>query len=273
MSTTIPKPEEVFTLDILASQLVGFEPPQGPHDPAGDWQLAYRVYSLGATHGMYGSLGRVFLTRQRRGDGLFSLQVKCEKPASGQFVAKLTAQIDARPERLPMPVRWSWQSEIVDRDGKRVEGTGLERSASATETEIIFGNPARKRPRPKACTLNWLLMEAVGRLPREAFDPLQFTLIDDFDQFKPGGMLSYGQSGPVVLGDRPTRQTHIEELPKGRIHKTTSAMAGGRAVRLHAYHQVGEGTVPWVYWVDDQGRLLMAVSGVEAYVLEQETKP
>ncbi len=274
MPATALKPEQLFTLDILAPNLVGYQAPQAAHDPAGDWTLSYRLHSLGRVRGpaVGGALGTVALTRKRLDDQRFSLQVTCQKPAGGKFTDKLEARIEARAERLPVAERWTWKSEIVDGDGQRVADSGMERSATAQPDALLFANPPRRTPIHGPWTLAWLLFEAIGRLPREPFAPLSFTLVDDFDQIKPGGALAYAQTQSVILGDRPVQQTRIEELPQGRIHKTSWEMSGGRPVPLHVYHQLGQGIVPWVYWVDDRGRPLLIVSGIEAYVLEAGQK-
>jgi hypothetical protein len=91
-------------------------------------------------------------------------------------------------------------------------------------------------------TLGWALFDAVGRLPAEQAPPLRFTLIDHFDQVKPGHVLSFRTAADVTIRDR--------------------------TLRLHAFDQVGTGVVPWVWWVDRQGCLLAAVSGLESYLLE-----
>lgn len=265
------RPEELFTLDILSPHLKGFQPPQGPHDPAGDWRLTYRLYSLGATVGFGSRVGTVQISRKRREADLFALQVDCQKPGPKRVTTRLAAEIEARNGRLPIPVRWSWQGEIVDTNGQVVPLSRLGRSARL-EGNIAQIGPGRKLPVRGACTLNWLLLEAVGRLPREAFPALSFTLLDDFDQAKPGHTLHHAQSMTVLLGGREVRQTRIEELDEGRIHRTVWRRTGELAVRLHVYHHLGEGSVPWVYWVDDQGRLLFAVSGIEACALDSFAK-
>lgn len=259
-------PEELFTLNILAPHLLSFEPPQSAHDPAGDWQLSYRVYSLAAVTGIGGRLAMLKVGRKRLGADRFTLELECLKPTHRQFVDKLTARIEARAEPLPVPEKWSWQSQIADAEGKVLPLSRLERSARLAGNVMELG--PRKLPVDGPCTVNWLLFEAVGRLPRKAFPLLQFTLLDDFDRPKPGHVLHYARSATVQLGRREVRQTHVEELEKGRIHKTAWALTEGRPVPLHAYHHLGEGSVPWIYWIDDQGRLLFAVSGVEAYVLD-----
>ena len=115
------------------------------------------------------------------------------------------------------------------------------------EIDLTDGRTQRQIPAPGAYAVNWALFEAVGRLPREEFEPLRFTMLDHFDQLKPGQVLSYRETADVSLG--------------------------GRSVRLHAYDHLGEGIVPWIYWVDDEGRLLFAVSGLEAYLLDSFKTP
>jgi hypothetical protein len=267
---TACRPEELFSLDLLAGHLLGFQPPQGPHDPAGDWQFGYRLYSLALQLRVGGSVGSrvgtVRLRRQRRGADVFALQVECEKPAPGRYFARLAAEVEARTVQLPVPLRWSWQGEIVDPDAKPI--SRLKRSATLQASTLELDDARRKLAVSGPCTINWLLFEAVGRLPREPFSPLSFMLLDDFDQPKPGHTLRYAHSTTVMLGEREQRQTRIEELEKGRIHKTAWVRTPGQPVRLHVYHHFGDGIVPWLYWVDDQGRLLFAVSGLEAYVLD-----
>jgi hypothetical protein len=264
------RPEELFTLDILSPHLMGFQPPQGPHDPAGDWRLTYRLYSLGATAGIGGRVANVQIGRKRLAADRFAMQIECLKPTARRFAAKLAARIEARGARLAEPVQWSWNAEIVDPSGTVIPDSRLQRSARLEGSALQLG--PRKLVVSGPCTMNWLLMEAVGRLPHEAFPALSFTLLEDFDRPKPGHTLHYAQSVAVLLGERDVRQTRIEQLEQGRIHKTVWGRAGGQAVRLHVYHHLGEGSVPWVYWVDDQGRLLFAISGIEAYALDSFAK-
>jgi hypothetical protein len=71
--------------------------------------------------------------------------------------------------------------------------------------------------------------------------------LEDFDRPKPHHTLQYVDTVSLLLADHRTRT--------------------GTLLRLHVYHHLGDGNMPWVYWVDEQGRLLFAVSGFEAYAL------
>ena len=112
------------------------------------------------------------------------------------------------------------------------------------------------------------LLDAVQRLPRAAFEPKRFTLLDDFDVVKANQTLAYRKTVEVLLGGRRVQKQHWEKLEKGRIRKTSWGREGDRPVRLHAYEHLGDAIVPEVYYVDDQGRLLFMVAGIEAYVWE-----
>ena len=49
----------------------------------------------------------------------------------------------------------------------------------------------------------------------------------------------------------------------------TVEFAGG-PVRLHGFRQIGRGVLPYEYWVDEQGRLVLAVGGYQGYLLNPD---
>jgi hypothetical protein len=247
MLTETHKPQDLFTLNVVAPHLKDFRPPEGPHDPHGDWTLAYGVYTLGAIRGHGGRIGQLLVRRESGDAGGAVVHVDYRKNVRPDLAQKVAARITCRGGALATPVRWTCSSEIVRAaDGAEtpIENTRLEKSATAEDgqVEIRDGEHARRLSIPTPFVVNWALFEAVGRLPREPFDPIHFAMLDHFDQIKGDQVLSYRQWVDVLL-------------------------AGQRA-RLHAYDHLGQGIVPWVYWVDDPGRLLFAVSGLEAYLLE-----
>ena len=44
----------------------------------------------------------------------------------------------------------------------------------------------------------------------------------------------------------------------------------GQTLRLACYQMLGHGLLPYQYWVDEQRRLLMAISHTRAYVFDPE---
>jgi hypothetical protein len=247
MKTETRPPEDLFTLNLVAPHLKGFRPPEGPHDPRRDWTLAYAVYTLGSIRGHGGRIGSLVVGRKAGDDGGAILAVEYQKNVSPRYVQTVSAEITCRGDALATPVRWTFASEIVsraERANSLIENTRIEQSATARDTEIEIndGKHSRRLSVSSPFAINWALFEAVGRLPREPFDPIHFTMLDHFDQLKRDQVLSYRQSVDVLLAGQP--------------------------VRLHAYDHLGQGIVPWIYWVDDPGRLLFAISGLEAYLLD-----
>jgi len=241
MNPTDTRLPDIFPLNTLGAALQKLRPPQGPFAAAGPWKHTWGVYTTAARLQRVGTL----MLRRRVGEqGRVALEMEYEKTLSGG-VQKIDAamHLDA-DSRLSTPVRWQWQARVLTPSGKLVANTRLEKSAAFDSGWVTVSDKSGKQliEMPGPYTLNWALFDAVTRLPGETFDPLCFTLIDHFDQPKPGQTLSY--------------------------RKTTDVPIGGRTVRLRAFDQLGQGIVPWVYWLDEQGRLLAAVSGLEAYLIE-----
>jgi len=215
-------------------------PPEGPFDAAGPWKANYGIYTLAGRPGRLGSLS---LRRHVGGQGRVAIDLQHRKRLTGGE-AILTAKLQlATGNRLSTPVRWQFSRRVTAEQGL-VPGTQLAKSAvfASGKIEIGDGRTTRRIAMPGAYTLNWALFDAVTRLPREQTEPIEFTLIDHFDQVKPNHRLSFRESVDVTFSGKP--------------------------VTLHAYDHLGEGIVPWVYHVDDAGRLLVAVSGLEGYLWE-----
>ncbi|HUT13007.1 MAG TPA: hypothetical protein VMY42_21100 [Thermoguttaceae bacterium] len=233
-------PDE-FPLNTMGPVLGRFSPPPPQFDPTGPWENAYGVYTLIGTS----RVGTLRLERKVNAGGRVTLDVRYEKGLTEGRQEVVGSMQLAGDGPLSTPVAWTFQSQVFDAAGDPVPYTRLKKSAMAGSDAIEIRDPRQTRRLPVRgpYTLNWALFDAVGRLPREKTEPLNFTLIDHFDQLKPNQTLSF--------------------------RKTTTVTVAGNPLRLHAYDQIGEGIVPWVYWVDNQGRLLLAVSGLEGYVWEQ----
>jgi len=151
----------------------------------------------------------------------------------------------AADNRLSTPQRWQFNRRVIGEQSV-VPGTQLLKSATFAQgkIEIGAGRTTRRIAMPGPYTLNWALFDAVTRLPREQTEPIEFTLIDHFDQVKPNHRLSFRETVDATFSTKP--------------------------ITLHAYDHVGEGILPWVYYVDPAGRLLAAISGLEGYLLETE---
>ena len=242
MATGASKLADHFSLSRLANILRAYRRAAGGFDAKGHWQTTYGVYTLAR---LAARVGKMRLTRKADVGGA-AIALDYEKTAPGGFRQKVVARMTCRADALATPTAWTFESNVVDGKGKPLKNTSLKKSARVRGEWIEItdggGKSSRRIALPGAYTINWAIFDVVQRLGREAFAPLRFTMIDHFDQVKPGQTLAR--------------------------RKTATVAVGGKPLRLHACEQSGRGIVPWVYWVDDRRRLLFAVAGLEAYVLE-----
>ena len=133
---------------------------------------------------------------------------------------------------------------MFDRKGGVIAGTDINKSAIVKNNKVQFvcKNKKREVKIKQPVALSWLLFDAVQRLPRKKFTPVNFTLIDHFDQVKRNNIISFYNTIEV-------------DLPVGE------------SIKLHSYKQFGKGILPVVYYVDDAGRLLFVISGIETYII------
>jgi len=230
-----------FPLNTIGAGVDRIALPDGPFDVAGSWQHRYGVHS---TAGRSSRVGELRLRRSVKTNGRILLDVQYEKMHSGgkqMISAKIHLTAD---NPLSVPENWSFQTRVVDAQGQAIDNTQIKKSIRVKDGTLIVDEAIGEKRTSLAgrYTVNWALFDAAQRLPTEEFALIEFTLIDHFDQVKPNHRLSFRMSTDVTIR--------------------------GRSQRLHAYDQVGEGIVPWVWWVDSHGRLLAAVSGLEAYLLE-----
>ena len=257
-----------FPLNILGGALKGFKPPDGKFDPQGDWELHYGVRTIGRGDGA--RVGSLRLRRRARADGGAVLRVEYRKAFPGGAAGEQRGEIECRGDALSTPVAWRLETRSLDPEGKAVPRTRIEKRAAAKEGFIEVRDPRSRRtiPAPGAYTINWALFDAVQRLPREPFAPKRFTLLDDFDEAKAGQTLSFRKSVEVAVGGEAVVTYRERRLEKGTIRSPRWGRRGAQPLRLHGYDLVGPGQVPVVYWVDEQGRLLFVISGIEAYLFE-----
>ena len=250
---SVLEPRDHFPLNAIHRGLFDCAPPAGAHDPEGDWELTYRICTLSRRCEHVGDLG---LKRRNQGKE-FLLGVRYDKYMPQGYRQWIEAEIRCSKDRLPKPLAWTFLSEIRDPEGQPIEGTRTEHTQE--DLQSVPSTPY---------TLNWILFECVPRLPKEPFEPIRFTLLDHFDQVKPDYRLGFRESLWTVLGGSRVQATQIEELEKGRVARKVWDMEGAVATPLTGYDLVGRGNVPWVFYVDEQGRLLYVVAGLESYMIE-----
>jgi hypothetical protein len=218
----------------------GFTAP-GSFDPAAAWTHTYRIWLVGG--GRDRDRGSLRIARGAPVNGSLALDVALTVKQAAGTTQDTKAKVECRADPLCTPVSWEIASVLLDGDGQPIEATKMEQRAAVGSKgiEVTTGDVTSLRRVPRPFTSNWSLFDAVQRLPGEQTKPLEFALLEDLELVKKGQRLSFREQIEFDFG--------------------------GGAQTLRGYHQIGEGILPYHYWVDEHGRLLVAISGVRAYIL------
>ncbi|MHB8901748.1 MAG: hypothetical protein ACYC6Y_23580 [Thermoguttaceae bacterium] len=268
--------EDDFTLQFVSARLAGFRVPREPFVPNGDWKLDYGVYTFAALNQQAvpgGLAGHLTLARTTTDEGGADLVVEYEKSGPGS-THKVSGTIRCTTDALSTPVRWEYSVRVVDAAGKAFENSRIAKRAQAAggRVEVSDDCGTRRLPVDGPFTINWALFDAVMRMPRQKAEPVRFTMLDHFDQVKRGQTIAYRKSSVATLGQAQVREQAPQHSTMPGAGPTRSVVTAGEKITLHAFEQLGEGIVPWVYWTDDLGRLLLVVAGLEVYVLDSWQK-
>jgi hypothetical protein len=221
-----------------------YSPPADDFKAAGSWKNSYVMLDSAAVRGGSKLRAEGFLTISRRGlpnGEKAGLEVGwlLGEQYFGAFAG--SARISCLADRLGTPVAWALKSVSLDTKGKPVEVTRVEERAEVKDGRIVReGRGAGNVKLPGAYTSNWSLFDAVQRLGGREIEPVEFDMIEDLDLVKPGQRLTYWGTTEVELG--------------------------GRTVRLTGYRQIGRGILPYHYWLDESGRLIMAHGGLRGFI-------
>ena len=238
----------------VSAGLEKFQPPTGPFDPKGMWEHRYAIWVLypeapGAASRlsntrMSRAMGALRIRRQFAGDAItLDVDLATKQGGRGIAVCHVSARVTCANDRLATPRSWQLRSVTLDQAGKPVEGTESQETGQIADGMIRRRSKSERAiPAPKAFTSNWSLFDALQRLPGDDVEPMTFDMLEEMDLLKPNHRLHYRQTVEVSLGGQP--------------------------VKLHGFEQIGEGILPYTYWLDDQRRVLMAIGGRRAFILD-----
>jgi len=230
--------------------------PTGEFDPSSDWEQAYDVVFPG-----YGSppdqnealiyFGSLRLAARFDGDQLHMV-VHGVRQLGQDFSRErqnLEARFTCRRESL-FPLMddraWSVRTRLTNNLDPAVKGFArLDQTGRLSKGCIEWKNSGGRwiagegvdQSRPLVC--DWALLAAVQVLPPEDL-PVEFAQLQALERLHARQVISF-------LG-------------------LFSARFGAREVTVKGFVQRGEGMLPSFFWVDDQGRLLIARYGMYALV-------
>jgi choline-sulfatase len=221
-------------------------PALAPLDPAGDWQALYRAWNSSGFEEPGTLPGYLRLRKSSAADGQTFLleveQVFRDEPAQ---LHRVTAAVTCLNSPLATPLKWEMTSAFTDAAGHPLAGLTQQENARVTESGLEVNLNGRRFVRPLRGTLasDWGLMEAVQRLPFAAGAPLAFTLLEGLGAAKEDQQLVYRGRAPFGA-------------ESGYPH-------------VHCFQHLGRGIIPFEYWVADDHRLLAAISGGRAFLLDE----
>jgi hypothetical protein len=223
-------------------------PPPGSFDPEGEWKNVYRIWLVTRR-----SNGFLSIERAPASDSSpVTLNVETCVLQAAKVIHRTRARLQCANDSLSTPQSWDVKSEILDPDFQRVEVADSWETGRVRDGKLIVnadwgglgggGTRERHHKLPESYTSNWSLFDAVQQLPGKDMTPLEFDLLEDSDLLKSKQKLSYWKSTDVNIGDN--------------------------VLQLTGYQQMGQGILPYQYWVDGHHRLLFAISGIRAYIFD-----
>ncbi len=219
-------------------------------DPEANWVNTYRIWTC---HGFRetGNYNVGFVRFRRAAAGTnekLSLEVHQELVEADGMVSVIDTNIRCLNNQLATPVRWHLWSLFIDSDTQPLDELKTEENVIIKQDTMIIetGGHTLKRKVPGRLTSDWGIFEAVQRLKFNKESSLDFNMLEGLSVLKEGQRLSYRGVYPMRIG--------------------------GQDVRLHCFHQLGRGILPYEYWLDDNHRLLAATSMNKAYILDERAE-
>ena len=228
---------------ICNNSLKDFSFPEGDFNPDGNWTSSYKVMTL---TGQGWPLGKLKIKRICKENGRINLVMHYQLFLKGGYRQDITGQIECVNNSLSSPAFWKFNSLILTPSKQPQPFTKQTKTAKISNGKmqiVSSGKKSIKIPNENYTT-NWLLFDAVQRLPKDQTTPITFAMLDHFDQIKKDQKLTFRTNTVIKYKDKDHQ--------------------------LYAYQQVGTAVTPVVYWVNNQGRLLFVISGFEAYILEND---
>jgi|GEM_PF-2036489 len=254
--------------DFLPLLLKGFQAPDAPFQPDGEWKSVYRLFLIGVLDApQYREwrcipAGALRLSRNPRPDGNFVLQVEFMAHQSLEAHARsfdyIQAEILCADDDASSLLRWRRISMQLTPKGEPIDGTKLEMNGEVTRNGLVFRYAGRERKvkAPLPITCDWAIFDLVQRLsqklgkqlvrPAEPKLLLEFALLED---------LEFLRTNHRIFASEPL---NVE--------------VDGKRFRWRRFVQFGDGVLPWAYCLDEQHHLVLAYSGMRAYLYDPTAK-
>ena len=219
--------------------------------PDGNWVSTYRIWTC---HGFRetGNQNVGFLRIERtagKANQPFMLKVRQEVVQADGLLHTLEAEIKCLNNQLASPVQWHLRSNFLDPNRQNMHDLGTDERAVIDRNIINVkarGGHKFRREVGGLLTSDWCLFEAVQRLKFDKEPSLNFDILEGLSLLKQGQRLSYSDPYPMKMS--------------------------GKNVSLHRFDQLGDGILPYEYWLDNNHRLMAVTSMNKAYILDEQAE-
>ena len=226
-----------------------FPEPKPGFNPYGNWKHLYRIW---LNHGYYGLLnldaGYLRLERKKTDEpGRFILSVEQKSINWEGIEGTIKADIVCYNDSIAALHSWTYSSTFTDPQGTVLPELSVSHKMDFKEGNLIQeinGNRYTRHSGPLTTfmTSDWGLFEAVQRLPFDRSAHAEFDVYEGLTVLKKNHRLK-------------CREKHNDSFKNLDIP-------------LSGFVQMGDGVLPYEYWLDRHHRLLMAISGDRLYILD-----
>ena len=236
----------------IPSALDYFAPPaEQAFKPDGPWEHSWYVLNIDESDFSFkrpSPQGVLRITRGKTAWGKFDLNIDM-LTSKHQWKAfhHTTIQAQCKADLLASPVSWQLESVILDPYMRPFEETRVHQSGSLARGALtIKAANKRKVWVPRNVAANYGMFDVVQRLAYDNFAPFCFCMLEDMDLVKVGQVLY--KLDPLNV-----------ETSRGKMG-------------LCGFLQIGTGILPYHYWLDESGRLILASGGLRAFVFNPNAK-
>jgi hypothetical protein len=220
-----------------------FPPPPGDFSLSGDWTHHYRILTChGYTNDGNDNNGMLTIKRSvDKVEDVIKFDITQKIVNDEAIVNIIEAHVICVPDILSSPSSWEITSRFIASDGKPAPQLTTQQSVQISGSNMLIKTAGKtiKRKVKTPVTSDWTLFDAIQRDALfNRLMPASFTMLEGLSLIKPNQQISH-----------PSRTS---------LDDTT----------LFRYSQTGDGILPYDYWLDERHRLVLAVTGARAYILD-----
>ena len=210
--------------------------PEGEFKPLGEWEQSWKIWLPGRGKPNQKS-GYLKIHRKPDANGTALMYDVCQVISENDsWLHSARASITAVNDSWGTPVTWNKST--------RFHTSPASGSIHLKELDSFIEGSADSDSQHSSTHFitSYTLFDAVQRMSIENVTSLDFTLLDELDK--------------------------VKENHSIRFVENTSVNFAGKDRNVKVFAETGEGLLPWKYYVDEKGRLLLAISGMRAYILD-----